>query len=250
MHIFVSVGIFMFNMITFHIFGMSSGSFSEYRTEDKFKAVFSSDLLHAISIPSFNSAMSCIEAFSAHIVPCCAKDSVYIFMLEEQQVLRALGSSMGYVELFKKINELRKQGFFEDEVGLQLKKDHYLIVNGVENSIRAALLIMSLKIINPDQVLVYRDVGKYLDFKALGVVDNNQIYIDKESLSRLREAYDRVLQNLPMDIVVASRCGQSGQISLSNMNASINPGVLAGIRQKVLRILHRRVSDVPIATDE
>jgi hypothetical protein len=171
-------------------------------------------------------------------------------MLEEQRVLRNLGSSMGYVELFQKINELRKQGFFEDETGLQLKKDHYLVVNGVENSIRAALLVMSLKIINPDQVLVYRDVSKYLDFNALGVACNNQIYIDKESLSRLRQAYDRVLQNLPIDIVVVSRCGTSGQISLSNMNASINPGILAGIKQKALRILNRRISDVYIATDE
>jgi hypothetical protein len=109
---------------------------------------------------------------------------------------------------------------------------------------------MSLKIINPDQVLVYRDVGRHLDFNALGVAGNNQIYIDKESLSRLRQAYDRVLQNLPIDIVVVSRCGTSGQISLSNMNASINPGILAGIKQKALRILNRRISDVYIATDE
>jgi len=238
------------NISSFSVLAMAGSSVSEAQRERTCGVRKGTDFLQQILIPSYDSTMSCIESFDAHIVPCSSRDSVHIFMPGKKQIVRALGNVIGYVELLKKIDELRTQGFFEDQAGLQLKKDHYLVVNGVENSIRAAMLIMSLKIMNPDQVLVYRDVGRHLDFNALGVADNNQLYIDKESLARLRLAYDRVLQNLPLDIIVASYSEQSGYISLSRTHIPLNPGALFKIRQRVLQILHSRVSDAVVAINE
>jgi hypothetical protein len=244
MRILVLVGIFVLNMITFHIFGMLNDSFSVCQTESKLKAALSADLLYAISIPSFSSVMNCIEAFSAHVVPCKLPDSAQVFMPKLHQFLAVLNGSVGYIDLFKKINELRKQGFFEDGTNLQLKTDHYLIVNGVENSVRAAMLLMALKIVNPAQVLVYRDISRHIDFNALNVAVNNQLYIDKESLVRLRYAYARVLQNLPMDIVVATKTGQPGRLSLTSVNTSLEPHITSKIQQKVLQTLRPEFFDM------
>jgi len=251
MRILVLVRVLVLNMITFHIFGMSSDNLSVFQTEGTFKAALSADLLHAISIPSFSSVMNCIEVFSTHVVPCKFTDSVQVFMSKSHQFVAALNGYIGYIDLFKKINGLRKQGFFEDGTNLQLKTDHYLIVNGVENSVRAAMLLMALKIVNPTQVLVYRDISRYIDFNALSVAANNQLYIDKESLVRLRYAYARVLQNLPMDIVVATKTGQPGRLSLTSVNTSLEPHITSKIQQKVLQILRPEFFDMhmPVTID-
>lgn len=237
-------GIFIFNMVPFYVIGMSSSDFSQCQSGRTFKAALSADLLQAISIPSFSSVMNCIEAFSAHVVPCKLPDSAQVFMPKPHQFVAVLNGSIGYIDLFKKINELRKQGFFEDGTNLQLKTDHYLIVNGVENSVRAAMLLMALKIVNPAQVLVYRDISRHFDFNALSVADNNQLYIDKESLSKLKYAYARVLQNLPMDIVVATKTGQPGRLSLTSVNTSLEPHITSKIQQKVLQILRPEFFDM------